>query len=542
VARILLNGDALSTRAGIPAGVGWLAAGAVAAVVGINVAGITAITQARRAAREEAAKGLRLQTEAWARSLESALASIRADLAFLTGSPTFFGLEGAMASRDPALARFRRLEAEGALLLFLRAHPEVARLSARSAEDAVLVQAGRRGGVPVLWVASPGAAADPDGAIRGRFAFVSGVRRVLGAVTLEVALEGRRLLPEGSTCRLADAEERVLADDRGDSPAAGSGSAPEVPVARAPVASEGWSAPSPWSLSCRSAAGRTLALVEPVASRYRTVLALNLAVMSLGLVLGAFVLRETRRRQQLEAQAREEARVRELERQLFHAERLSTVGRLAAGMAHEINNPLEGMANYLGLAREDLQRGDPEGARRRLEGLAEGMQRVAAVVGQVLAYADPATAPHEVIDVSQALEQGVTFVRTRREFGEVRFEVGPSAGPLPVRGSQALLGQVFLNLLVNACEAQPRGGEVRVAARREGGRVVVLIADRGPGVPAGDRERIFEPFYTTKRSTGLGLSICHSIVARHGGSLTVEEQPGGGAAFRVSLPAEGDRG
>ncbi|MGH9798369.1 MAG: sensor histidine kinase, partial [Candidatus Polarisedimenticolia bacterium] len=460
----------MGTRTGIPAGIGWLTAAAVAAVVGINVAGIAAIAQARRAAREEAAKGLRLQTEAWARSLESALASIRADLAFLTGSPTFFGLEGALASRDPALARFRRLEAEGALLLFLRAHPEVARLSARSAEDAVLVQAGRRGGVPVLWVASPGAAADPDGAIRGRFAFVSGVRRVSGAVTLEVALEGRRLLPEGSSCGLADAEGRTLTDGRGGSAAVGPARPPDTLEARAPVASEGWSAPSPWSLSCRSTAGRALALVEPVASRYRTVLALNLAVMSLGLVLGAFVLRETRRRQQLEAQAREEARVRELERQLFHAERLSTVGRLAAGMAHEINNPLEGMANYLGLAREDLERGDPEGARRRLEGLAEGMQRVAAVVGQVLAYADPATAPHEVIDVSQALEQGVTFVRTRREFGEVRFEVEPSAGPLPVPGSQALLGQVFLNLLVNACEAQPRGGEVRVAARREGGR------------------------------------------------------------------------
>src|SRR5437867_815329 len=154
-------------------GVGWLTAVAVLAAIAINLAGIGAIAVAQRGVIEEAQRLLRLETEARAGALESVLASTRADLAFLTGSPTFFGLESALLSRDPREARWRRLEAEGALLLFLRGHPETTRLAARSDDGAVLVAAGRRGGVPVLWkpgepgrtAAAPGAAdAGPESA------------------------------------------------------------------------------------------------------------------------------------------------------------------------------------------------------------------------------------------------------------------------------------------------------------------------------------------------------------------------------------------
>jgi len=96
---------------------------------------------------------------------------------------------------------------------------------------------------------------------------------------------------------------------------------------------------------------------------------------------------------------------------------------------------------------------------------------------------------------------------------------------------------VATNLIVNGCEAQPAGGEVRVVTRRDGPRAVVEFQDRGPGVAEADRERVFEPFFSTKDSTGLGLSICHTIVAQHGGELTVSPRPGGGAVFRMRLPA-----
>ena len=572
------RGDVPARRAagaGWSPGVGWLTAVAAAAAVAINLAGLGAIAVAQRGVAEEAQRLLRLETEARAGALESTLASTRADLAFLTGSPIFFGLESALRSRDPREARWRRLEAEGALLLFLRGHPEAARLAARSDKGAVLVAAGRRGGVPVLWkpadveATSESEASDavpPDvgssagRAITGRFEFTTGVRKVSGAVTLEATLDSQRLLAQNRAtedrsraCVLLDGAGATFAADAGARVTAPGASRPLAPTgiredrgagflrAEAPVRTESWSAPSPWLLACAERRGPAVALLEPLAMRYRMTLILNLAVMSLALLLGTFAVQQARRRQVLEAAAREEARVRDLERQLFHTERLSTVGRLAAGMAHEINNPLEGMSNYLGLARGDLARSDTASALRRLEGAQEGLRRAGDIVRQVLQLADPATAPRIVLDLNAVLRQTVEFVRSRTEFASFRFEVDLSPEPLGVQGSQALLGQVVLNLLLNACEAQPPGGEVRVSARRDGERVIAEIADRGPGVPAADSAHIFEPFFSTKQSTGLGLSICYSIVTQHGGDLAVLDRPGGGAIFRMRFPAADGR-
>src|SRR5436309_12108143 len=541
-------------------GVGWLTAVAVLAAIAINLAGIGAIAVAQRGVVEESQRLLRLEAEARAGALESVLASTRADLAFLTGSPTFFGLESALVSRDPREARWRRLEAEGALLLFLRGHPETARLAARSDPGVVLVAAGRRGGIPVLWnpgdterAAQAERALETEGgpapvagkAITGRFEFATGVRRVSGAVMLEATIDGGHLLAHNGAvenparaCALLDRTGALLAaePDAADAVArAGAGAA--VLYAEAPVRTESWSAPSPWRLVCTQRRGPAEALVAPLSVRYRMTLILNLAAMSLALLLGMFAVKEGRRRQALEPAAREETRVRDLERQLFHTERLSTVGRLAAGMAHEINNPLEGMSNYLGLAREDLAKGDAPSAARRLEMAQEGLRRAADIVRQVLQHADPATAPRAVLDLNAVLRQSVEFVRSRPEFRSIRFEQDLAPAPLGVQGSQALLGQVFLNLILNACEAQPAGGEVRVTTRRDGERVVAEFADRGPGVPAEESARIFEPFYSTKESTGLGLSICYSIVTQHGGELAVQDREGGGAIFRIRFPA-----
>src|SRR5262249_38213441 len=151
--------------------------------------------------------------------------------------------------------------------------------------------------------------------------------------------------------------------------------------AEASLRAEGWSAPSPWSLACGQPAAASF---EPLAARGRTVLVLNLAIMSLTMALGFFVVQQARRRERLGAPAPEEEHVRELERQLFHAERLGTVGRLAAGLAHELNNPLEGMANYMALAREHLSRGDTAAVRADLDLARQGLDRAAGIVRQVL--------------------------------------------------------------------------------------------------------------------------------------------------------------
>jgi signal transduction histidine kinase len=195
------------------------------------------------------------------------------------------------------------------------------------------------------------------------------------------------------------------------------------------------------------------------------------------------------------------------------------------------------MANYLALARGALDKGDVAEAQRRLASVREGLERAAGIVRQVLAHADPSNVPRTEVDLVRVLDETAHFVQSRPEFRAVDFAVDLPAAPLLVRGNAVMLGQVAVNLIINACEAQPGGGRVEVRARKEDDQVVAEVADRGPGIPESDRQRIFEPFYSTKDSTGLGLSVCHSIVRDHGGELSAAARDGGGAVFRMRLPA-----
>jgi two-component system sensor histidine kinase DctS len=144
------------------------------------------------------------------------------------------------------------------------------------------------------------------------------------------------------------------------------------------------------------------------------------------------------------------------------------------------------------------------------------------------------------VDLHEVLRETERFVESRPEFGHIRFSLELAEGPLLVRGSPVMLGQVAVNLILNACEVQPEKGEVVVSSRREDGQALVEFADRGPGVAEADRPRVFEPFFSTKDSTGLGLSICHTIVGQHEGELSVHPREGGGSLFRMKLPALAD--
>ena len=520
---------------------GWLTLIALLAVAAVNLAGLWGIRVARQGARDEARRGFELDVAARASRLERRLSEVRADLAFLASSPTIARLG------DTGLgpSSLTRQAAESALLIFLRSHAEVVRISIASTAGRPLVHVGRRGGVPVLWVsASPtgeeGAAIDPRRPrLIAKLPQAEAARPLAGGVTVEIEAEAGALLDPGDgvpsssapACELRDAAGLMLGRfPRGRRPPVEESDA----EGQAAVRSEGWSAAGPFTLACRRATAAA-GLDEPIFARYRTTFALNLAVMALALLLGGFAVQQARSRAGLEARAAEEARVRELERRLFHAERLSTVGRLAAGIAHELNNPLEGMANYLALARDASARGDSEAAARHLAAVKQGLERAAAIVRQVLAHADPAKTPMTPVDLNRVLRETGDFVRSRREFAHVEIAYELWSDPLVVRGSPVMLGQVAMNLIVNGCEAQPTRGELRVVSRREGGQAVVEFQDRGPGIAEADRERIFEPFFSTKNSTGLGLSICHTIVGQHGGELSVEPRPGGGTLFRMRL-------
>jgi signal transduction histidine kinase len=525
---------------------GGLTSIALAAVAAVNLAGLWGIAVARQGALDEARRAFDLDVSAKATALEGRLSSVRSDLAFLGGSPTIARLDE--ASTDRAAASLLRQAAESALLLFLRGHAEVVRIEVRASDGHPLVHVGRRLGVPVLWVsATPtgreGAAIDPRRPrLTARLPHGGGTP-LAGGVSVETEVEAASLLEqsgagESRRCQLRDATGVVL----GRFPPGGTGArvaGAGEQGAQAPVRAEGWSAPAPLVLACSQSAAAAVSLAEPVWARYRTTWTLNLAVMALALLLGGFAVSQARRRAGLEARAAEEARVRELERQLFHAERLSTVGRLAAGIAHEINNPLEGMANYLTLGRDALARGDGEAASRHLAAVKQGLDRAAAIVRQVLAHADPAKAPKTPVDLNLVLRETEGFVRSRKEFGHVVFQLALSDGPLVVHGNPVMLGQVATNLIVNACEVQPGKGEVRISSRLADGQAIAEFADRGPGISPGDRQRIFEPFFSTKDSTGLGLSICHTIARQHDGELDVRPREGGGSVFRLKLPAHG---
>jgi signal transduction histidine kinase len=205
-------------------------------------------------------------------------------------------------------------------------------------------------------------------------------------------------------------------------------------------------------------------------------------------------------------------------------------------MAHEINNPLEGMANYLGLLREDLEKGDTTAAARQVERLGEGLERAAGITRQVLTFSDPGRAPKAPLDLVEVARESATFVAANPTFQSITLEVEAEQAPLWVEGNRITLGQLFLNLLLNACEAQPEGGRVAVRAGRRDGRAWVAVADRGPGLDPEIREHLFEPFFSGHDSSGLGLAVCHGIVRDHGGEIQGQNQPGGGAIFEVTLP------
>ncbi len=508
-------------------------AGLVIATLAVNAFGVVSILNARRSALDDSRTDMELDLRARAKAVEADLAGCRADLAFLSGTLPLADLQATLTQSNVQRIRWQRLDAETSLLLFLGSHPEVSRAVVRTTNGIPLLVAGRKEGAPLIL--PPSAAPPPDAGVpstaragallEGRWPLAGGG----GVLEAEVDLAGLVAggLAGDAEFALRDQDGRMLLGS--PSPAGG------VVSVEAPLADDGWTRPVRWTLVRRVPEERLLSSVSRLASGYRLNVLFNAAVMVLALVLGGFGLREARRTAILQEQSRRQTEVRELERQLFHSERLSTVGRLAAGMAHEVNNPLEGMANYLALLEEDLGAGRLEEARQALPRLREGLGRAAGIIRQVLQLSNPASAPMGPVDVRATLAEAVEFVRGNREFNAIQLVTDLPEGLPAVRGNHLLLGQMFLNLLLNACQAQPEGGTVEVTARLEDGRVVARVADRGPGVPEEERERVFEPFFSSRHSTGLGLSVCRRIAEQHGAALRLRGRTGGGAEFTLEL-------
>lgn len=224
------------------------------------------------------------------------------------------------------------------------------------------------------------------------------------------------------------------------------------------------------------------------------------------------------------------------ELQLAHADRLVTMGTMAAGLAHEIGNPLGAISSVVQVLQRRIHDAN---LAKRLDLVREQVSRITTIVREMADFSRPKGQSEPRVQISDVVQHAVTLARYSHTAPRVAVEIDidPNMPPLPIEAERLL--QVFLNLVLNAYDAVAGEGSLRIEGRYGATEVAVRFADSGPGVAAPLRERIFEPFFTTKAKgygTGMGLFVSHRIVQDYGGSITVAEAPQGGALFTVKLP------
>lgn len=235
------------------------------------------------------------------------------------------------------------------------------------------------------------------------------------------------------------------------------------------------------------------------------------------------------------------AELGENQRRLVQAQKMASLGRLAAGVAHEINNPIGVIMGYANMLAKDPAL--PETAREDLRTIEEEARQCKRIVEDLLALSRPGESSDEEIDVADLIRKVAERARRAAPHCEVEAAAAPPESGLRVRGDRDKLRQVLDNLARNAAEALPdSGGRLALRARREGegesARVVVEVEDNGVGMNEEQCEHVFDPFYSTKSGgTGLGLWIAYSIVQSHRGAISVRSAPGEGATFTIALPA-----
>jgi signal transduction histidine kinase len=226
-----------------------------------------------------------------------------------------------------------------------------------------------------------------------------------------------------------------------------------------------------------------------------------------------------------------------LTEQLHHADRLATIGQLAAGVAHELNEPL---AAILGLAQLSRKAADlPEQVARDLDKIADATLHAREVIRELLLFARHMPPVKVTVRLNQLVDEALALLKSRREHSGIELvrALGESLPDVTVDPSQ--IRQVLVNLLVNAVQAMPRGGRLEVRTGRGADHVFVAIADTGTGMSESVLNRLYSPFFTTKdvgEGTGLGLAVASGIVNSHGGTIQVESEVGRGSRFEVRLP------
>jgi signal transduction histidine kinase len=230
--------------------------------------------------------------------------------------------------------------------------------------------------------------------------------------------------------------------------------------------------------------------------------------------------------------------LRRLNEQLIRTERLAAMGTLAAGVAHEVNNPLASISSLIQMMQANANLDHP--TKDKLEIISEQIRRITRVTKDMTDFARVRPVAKRETNVNEILNSSLRLAEFDKAFQllEVNAKLDNNLPTVIADGDQ--LQQVFLNLFLNARDAMPDGGRLDIATIRNGNEVTVSVTDRGFGIPHDDAKQIFDPFFTTKppgKGTGLGLAVCYGIVTAHGGRIELESFRGSGSTFRIILPA-----
>ncbi len=228
--------------------------------------------------------------------------------------------------------------------------------------------------------------------------------------------------------------------------------------------------------------------------------------------------------------------LKKLNEQLIRTEKLAAMGTLSAGVAHEVNNPLASISSMIQIMRKNST---DEKLSENLKLIETQITRISQVTKDMMDFARVRPAAKSDIDINHVITKALRLASFDKSFQKLEIDQSFADGPATIYADPDQLSQVFLNLMLNARDAMPNGGILRLETCRSDGEILAIVSDSGIGIDSEDLTHIFDPFFTTKpagKGTGLGLAVCYGIVTAHGGRIEAVQDPSGGTSFRIYLP------